>query len=123
MAKKKTASNGGAVNAAPSIHIARLDGAGVLTGFDTIAEDSVASVTAGIPEWVSVPADCDLKPGRYRWNGEAGRFDPVKSDKVDAEVAIIDMFKAIRDQAGIDMPGTTASWIAEYDKRKARAGA
>ncbi|MEE3046664.1 MAG: hypothetical protein VX620_15550 [Pseudomonadota bacterium] len=117
MAKKAK----GAAKAAPTIRVARLAPDGILSGFDEVPAGSVAAVTDGMPEWVD-GGDCDLKPGRYRWNPQLGRFDAVKRMKVEAETAIIDMFKAIRDQAGIDMPASTAQWISDFDKRKERAG-
>lgn len=116
---KKTKS---AAQAAPTMRVALLDASGVLTGFDDIAQGSVANDANGMPEWVEVPDDCDLKAGRYAWDAGAGRFDPIKSAKVDAETAIIDMFKAVGDLPNFQIPETTARWIAEYDKRKARAG-
>ncbi len=117
MAKKTK----GAAKSAPSIRVARLDRSGLLTGYEDIADGSKATVTDGMPEWVD-GGDCDLKPGRYRWDPQAGRFDPVKSGKVDAETAIIEGFRHLRDVEGMALPVVTESWITEYDKRKARAG-
>lgn len=113
----------GAAKAAPTKHVAKLDGAGVLLGFADIPADAAAKVANGMPDFVEVPGDCDLKPGRYRWVPAAGKFDPVKMNKVDAETAIIEGFRHLRDQHGLDLPAVTESWIAEYDKRKERAGA
>lgn len=118
MAKKTK----GVAQAASTIRVARLDRSGVLMGYEDIADGSVATVTDGIPEWVD-GGDCDLKPGRYRWNPQAGRFEPVKSEKVEAETAIIEGFRHLRDVEGMTLPAATESWIAEYDKRKARVGA
>lgn len=118
MAKKTK----GAAKAAPTIRVARLDRSGVLMGYEDMPKGNKATVTDGMPEWVD-GGDCDLKPGRYRWNPQAGRFDPVKSDKVDTETAIIEGFRHLRDVEDMTLPAVTESWIAEYDKRKARAGA
>lgn len=117
MAKKTK----GAATPAPTIRVARLDRSGLLTGYEDMTEGSVATVTDGMPEWVD-GGDCDLKPGRYRWNPQAGRFDLIKSEKVEAETAIIEGFRHLRDVESITLPAATESWIAEYDKRKARAG-
>lgn len=112
----------GAAKAAPTIRIARLDSAGVLQSFDTIAQGSVAALHNGMPEWVD-GGDCDLKPGRYRWSPQAGKFDLIKVAKVDVEMAMIEGFRHLRDVHGLDLAPVTESWIAEYDKRKERAGA
>lgn len=118
MAKKTK----GAAKPAPTIRVARLDRSGLLMGYEYLPEGSVAGGTDGMPEWVD-GGDCDLKPGRYRWDPHAARFEPVKSDKVESETAIIEGFRHLRDVEGMTLPVVTESWIAEYDKRKARAGA
>jgi len=117
MAKKTK----GAAKAAPTIRVARLDRSGLLTGYEDVPEGSVAAVVDGMPEWVE-GGDCDLKPGRYRWDPQVGRFDVVTRMKVEAETAIIEGFRHLRDHEGMSLPAATESWIADYDKRKARAG-
>ncbi|PKR57511.1 hypothetical protein [Thalassospira lohafexi] len=117
MAKKTK----GAAQAAPTIRVARLDQSGLLVSYDDMPKGSVAAVVDGMPEWVE-GGDCDLKPGRYCWNPQAGRFDVVTRMKVEAETAIIEGFRHLRDTEGMTLPASTESWIAEYDKRKARAG-
>ena len=49
---------------------ARLDAAGVYWGVQTL------HLTAADGH-VAVPADCDLMPGRYRWNAVDQRFDAL----------------------------------------------
>lgn len=112
-----------AADAASTKYVARLDGAGVLLGFEHIPKAEVTEEHGGMPDFVDVPADCDLKPGRYRWVPAAEKFDPVPVQKVDSESAIIEGFRYLRDQHGLDIPDVTENWIAEHDKRKARAGA
>ena len=49
---------------------ARLDAAGVYWGVQTLPLPAA-------DEHVAVPFDCDLAPGRYRWNAIDKRFDAL----------------------------------------------
>ena len=73
-------------------------------------------------EGIVVPEDCDLPPGKYRWDKEKGQFVPImqafgKPNAVDhpsAIAAIAEGFKAIRD--GKPLPIITLDWIVAYER-------
>lgn len=93
----------------PKQWTAHVDNHGVLTGFDKTGEGP------GIP----VPADCDLEPFKYRWDGE--HFVPdmqaFKGKAIvapDAMSAIALALIAIRD--GKPLPDYTLAWLAAWEK-------
>jgi len=85
-----------------------INAAGVLTGF------SQSDQSSGI----EVPDDCDLTPGRYRWDDAMRAFIPItaQQDSIkqepDAIRAIYLGFSAIRD--GKPLPQATLDWLDWY---------
>ena len=94
------------------VTVAVLDASGMLTDFQKIDKDSVTK------DSVVVPDNCDLKPNRYRWNGET--FLPVlptaaeniKSDP-DALKIIARALIALRD--GKKFPSDVLDWLANFE--------
>jgi hypothetical protein len=85
-----------------------LNQAGVLTGFSEFDKSS----------GIEVPDDCDLVPGRYKWDQGLGAFIPLATgqdrvlDEPDAMRAIYLGFCAIRD--GQQLPKETLAWLDWY---------
>ncbi len=78
------------------------------------------------PQDIVVPDDCDLAPGRYRWDRVRGTFLPI-APPPEAEVvepnalrAIARGFMAIRD--GQSLPRETLDWLAFYERSLDNAG-
>lgn len=98
----------------PRLYVAHLDDAGVYLGvIEKHVEDRVERD-------VPVPADCDLTPGRYRWNGKA--FVPLSEREArvagagpSLEQALHDYLRA-RETAGDPLPPRTAQWLAQFGK-------
>lgn len=70
-------------------------------------------------EGIPVPEDCDLVPGKYRWDGE--RFIPIMQafgkqtiDNPSTVAAIAEGFIAIRDRK--PLPISTLEWLAAYER-------
>ena len=81
--------------------IAILDENGILTGYAQVEQPSVADCV--------VPDDCDLEPGKYRWNGNT--FVPIATArKADPTLAAIaTALAALRD--GTPIPPAVNEWI------------
>lgn len=96
---------------------AQLDANGVLTGFVRLGDGAPG---ADAPDRVEVPLDCDLQPGRYRWNAAERRFDPISMEPaerlqgLDAVRAIALALVAIRD--GKELPQYTLDWLDWYER-------
>jgi hypothetical protein len=94
--------------------IALLDKNLMLKGFETVDQEEAPSRNR-----IPVPRDCDLKPGRYKWDADNGRFIPtaaspenaVKEHHVLREVARA--LIAIRD--GKTFPQSVLDWLADYE--------
>jgi hypothetical protein len=87
---------------------ALIDANGVLIGYERTFEDGI-----------EVPDECDLAPGRYKWNGTSfvpilEAFTKTEVDAPDTVTAIAVALKAMRD--GKPMPGITLKWLEEFDK-------
>jgi hypothetical protein len=102
---------------APVFHRARLDADLVYWG--------VEQVTALGPRDIEVPAECDLKPGHYRWNPDAKPepcFDPLKRDQRRdtpeqplTERALYELLLAMQ-QAGQPVPPYCQQWACWYEQ-------
>jgi len=81
--------------------IAVLDENGVLVGFK--------QVSVCCTDDLEVPEDCDLRPGKYRWDEVAGSFVPLRQKGVDPLSltirAMAEFMKAARDQNVVDLTG------------------
>src|SRR5690242_3533708 len=95
----------------PKQWVALLDKQGVLKGFDE------TGTATGIP----VEPNCDLQPGKYRWEGETRTFVPdmqaFKGRSIvspDAISAIALALIAIRD--GKPLPDYTLAWLSAWEK-------
>lgn len=90
-------------------NVALIDGAGILIGY---SKDSKA-------EGISVPDDCDLAPGKYRWEPKAETWlplSPVESDPTDQPHilrAIARGFIAVRDEK--PLPKETLDWLTLFE--------
>ncbi len=91
------------------IWIALIDADGVLTGFDETGK------AAG----VTVPVDCDLLPGKYRWDGDSfqpllDQFSKKQIVAPDAMTAVGRGLLAIRDGKKFD--DYTLAWLSAVEK-------
>lgn len=106
------------------MHFAIIDEGGVLTGFRPAEENEIRTERDDV---VEVPEDCDLEPGRYRWDG--ARFMPIilkapASDEPEPHAlrAIAKGFIAIRDQKAnsdiwmVELPAETLEWLSFYER-------
>lgn len=95
---------------------ALVDASGVLTGF-THQHQAEQSDGIGIP----VPADCDLVPGRYRWNAERTRFDPINlppdGDRTGETIAIALALRALATAFSVQLPAASEAWVAATERR------
>lgn len=105
------------------IHRAKLDPDGIYRGHEPVPGKAALK-----PDEVEVPADCDLEPGRYRWDGAT--FLPVKSpepeDVVDERhtlAAIAAGFRAIEEKQPGTLPEKTLRWLKWYGKTVDAKGA
>lgn len=93
-------------------YVATLNENGVLTGYETIPGEPTI-------HQIPVPEDCDLTPGKYRWDGQT--FVPVLpiEGSVDAPLstihAIAHGFAALYNQ-GNDLHPLTVKWLRDYVK-------
>lgn len=101
----------------PVVTFALLDDFGVLQGYDHARRSMGAPAGS-----VEVPDDCDLAPGRYRWDQKIGRFHPLPPANSltpdiapDALRAIWAGFKALHEN-GTPLPVQTLDWLAAYGK-------
>jgi len=100
------------------VTVALLDDSGRLAGYDRRSVDADWIGEAGC---VAVPDECDLAPGKYRWNAAAGRFDPLPPNEPPASEtpepaalrAIWLGFRALR-AGGQVFPAETVAWIDYY---------
>lgn len=98
-------------------HRAILDGNGVYQGHEPLPNRRKKLRD----DEVGVPADCDLEPGRYCWNGETmvpmvQQDDPEEViNQTHTLLAVACLAKAVRDH-GIPLPAITERWLAWYDK-------
>lgn len=101
--------------------LALLDDRNILRGFET---RDVAADYVGEPGAVLVPDECDLAPGKYRWNPGPGRFDPVAQEVAGGGIAAPDPqalraiwkgFRSVR-AAGIVLDPETVAWLEAYGK-------
>lgn len=98
------------------VHVARIDLMGVYQGVETIAADALT------PAHVVVPADCDLAPGRYRWDGAS--FVPITQPKlgptlaagVTAEIALAGVIVALQAVPGVVLPPAVTLWLAAFQQ-------
>lgn len=99
---------------APKHTVAVLDDDGVLQGFETVKVIEKGRVV--------VPADCDLAPGRYRWDREAGAFVPLgrpgrvlemAASAMDPVTVLGRALSANRD--GRPLPEDVRRWIEWFD--------
>jgi len=97
------------------VTVADLDANGYFRGVKTLAPEEVTGTH------VPVPADCDLKPGAYRWSELDGAFMPappqdVKSPEleIDALSAIAHGLIALSEAQGITLPPATVAWLKFY---------
>ena len=96
--------------------VALLDDSGMLKGFRVVSKPKAVQTAAQVP----VPDDCDLVPGRYRWDADRGAFLPTgkataAAAPTDALRAIWLGFRALKEQ-GIVLPEETLAWMASYAK-------
>ncbi len=103
------------------IHVAILNEDGVLTGFEDVEK---ANSDSGR---VCVPSECDLQPGRYRWDGET--FVPVSPGAANATtddqymaIAVALCFRALEEQKNLVLPGDTLRWLQWYENSIDNAG-
>lgn len=85
---------------------ALLNGDKVLIGFSNFDDSS----------GVEVPEDCDLKPNKYKWNGEAfiplGFGQDAIAEQPDVMGAIVDALEEI--QKTIPLPKRSADFLTFY---------
>lgn len=102
---KKTAKPAGA----PPQTIANLDVNGVYFGVITLDPANPPAVV------VPVPADCDLAPGRYVWNAEHQRFDPLPDSKALTAPGKVSMEQVVNALAVWALEqGATSPLLAQY---------
>ena len=96
------------------ITVADIDANGYYRGVKAIAADEKTDAH------VEVPADCDLKPGAYRWSELDGAFMPAPPQdpkspelEIDALSAIAHGFIALGEQ-GMTLPPATVAWLKFY---------
>jgi len=101
---------------APAVNYAVLEaGTMVLTGFETGAAGKAGKLR------IEVPAECDLTPGKFKWNAEAARFDPlqvfdaVPEDSPHTLHAIWAGFLSLS-LAGHGFPPETETWLFDYGR-------
>lgn len=99
-----------------------LDAAGTLTEFIE------CDLAGGTPpaNYVQVPDDCDLVPGRYRWGKSAGgheAFYPIiegaaenVKKEPDAIRAIFKGFRSLQRAGVVAFEAETVEWLAAYAK-------
>lgn len=104
-------------------HRAVLDPDGMYRGHEPLPGKAALN-----PDDVEVPPDCDLAPGRYRWDGKT--FLPVKSpepeDVVNEHhtlVAVAAGFAAVEKALPGTLPEITLRWIDWYEKTVDAKGA
>lgn len=97
--------------------VARLDANGVLAGY----ERGLPADYAPQAGEVVVPDDCDLLPGKYRWDAERGAFLPLprpgSADAVkDVNVlrAIFRGFQALETRFPGTLPSETKEWLNQF---------
>ena len=97
---------------------ALIDADGVLTGFAR-QQPTGASAETGIP----VPDGCDLTPGRYRWNGEEARFEPIglpQGDRTGEAIAIALGLRALANASNAQLPAASEAWVAAIEREARR---
>lgn len=92
-------------------HVAVLDEDGFFRGVTEVPAKA---------DGIEVPADCDLEPGRYRWDGAS--FVPVRplrsasiQDSPAADAALRGLIEGCR-KAGVILPPQTLAWARWFDK-------
>lgn len=64
---------------------------------------------------VPVPADCDLKPGRYEWSAEHQRFDPLPDSRAVTEPGRVSLEQAVNALATWAVEqGATSPLLAQF---------
>lgn len=101
-----------AVESPKTVRAALLDGDGVYLGMDDIPADLLTD--RHLPE----VGDCDLPPGKYRWDADRKTFLPLARPSRDslppeAVRAIALGFLALSAQ-GAKLPRETQDWLKEY---------
>ncbi len=96
------------------MHRAVIDKSGIYRGHKALARG--AKPKAGD---VMVPDDCDLGPGKYRWDGRT--FQPIVGVAPDLATAICEGFRAVEAQ-GTALPDATTAWLRWWEKRIAAKG-
>lgn len=83
------------------VTVAVLDADGVLTGYKQTAKPAKDAIV--------VPDDCDLAPGKFRWDPNAGAFIPLRQkieDPLHLTIrAMAEFMVACRDQGLVDLGG------------------
>lgn len=97
-----------------TIHCALLNEADVYLGMADVAPDQVTD------RYLTEITECDLEPGRYRWDRATGAFVPLPKPTPDKAVQVPDTLRAIalgfcavRD-SGVTLPEETLNWLAWY---------
>lgn len=92
------------------LYRAKLDADGVYFGVEYVRELADGDVP--------VDADCDLAPGKYKWNADANRFEPLPRGQqksspgaVTAERALFDLISATP-----NAPASCLAWADNYKK-------
>lgn len=95
------------------IRAARLDGRGVYQGMDEF--DALEDLTARhIPE----VTDCDLPPGKYRWNAQMKTFDALERSSIRPAPdvpAIEDVIYELAAALGERVPDNVVRWMDWYE--------
>jgi hypothetical protein len=75
-----------------------------------------------VPGVVYLPGECDLAPGRYRWNADSVSFDPLSNfmqrherGAPIPERALYELVRALQ-AGGASVPEYTASWADWYQQ-------
>jgi len=96
-----------------------LDAAGVLQGFEKVPKKKWKPAAGRVP----VPDDCDLAPGRYRWDGEQGTFVPL-APKGSGDATTVDVpsihaialgFASLHNQ-GLVLHVEALAWLRAYER-------
>lgn len=106
MAKRKAAARSGDME-----WVAIIDSTGVYQGKEQVTDTTDRFV---------VPADCDLKPGRYQISACKTKFEPVRKVlTVKPDLAIAEALESLASASGIALPGGTVKWIDAIRKKGA----
>lgn len=94
-------------------YVAVIDDSGKLVGYDEVSAIDTRM-------HVEVPRECDLTPGKYRWNDRLKRFDPIQKKAPEPMAPIVGALIAIRD--GQPLPAVTLEFLNWWETHKSNMG-